>query len=177
MLSPHEFATLMLVAAAPEQIDLNREYCWTVNSSRWKSWGPELNAPVLPATAIQFFARLRENPELRSANKVVGHVRATSGAYLRSIHEIALYHAARRQTGAPAPDVSPRDGMHFYHHGVAIQPSVARIRPMSCGVKNDGQRVTQTRAREDKKRSSIIRFMPTAPRRPLSSFQFRTAYR
>jgi hypothetical protein len=25
MLSPHEFATLMLVAAAPEQIDLNRE--------------------------------------------------------------------------------------------------------------------------------------------------------
>lgn len=25
MLSPHEFATLMLVASAPEQIDLNRE--------------------------------------------------------------------------------------------------------------------------------------------------------
>jgi hypothetical protein len=25
MLSPHEFATLMLVKAAPEQIDLNRE--------------------------------------------------------------------------------------------------------------------------------------------------------
>jgi hypothetical protein len=25
MLSPHEFATLMLVAGAPEQIDLNRE--------------------------------------------------------------------------------------------------------------------------------------------------------
>jgi hypothetical protein len=25
MLSPHEFATLMLVATAPEQIDLNRE--------------------------------------------------------------------------------------------------------------------------------------------------------
>ena len=25
LLSPHEFATLMLVASAPEQIDLNRE--------------------------------------------------------------------------------------------------------------------------------------------------------
>jgi hypothetical protein len=25
MLSPHEFATLMLIKAAPEQIDLNRE--------------------------------------------------------------------------------------------------------------------------------------------------------
>ncbi|SKD06231.1 hypothetical protein SAMN05446934_9888 [Paraburkholderia hospita] len=25
MLSPHEFATLMLVKAAPDQIDLNRE--------------------------------------------------------------------------------------------------------------------------------------------------------
>jgi hypothetical protein len=25
MLSPHEFATLMLVAAAPDQIDLNRD--------------------------------------------------------------------------------------------------------------------------------------------------------
>src|ERR1700757_2856807 len=37
MLSPHEFATLMLVAAAPGQIDLNRDerstHCWTVSSS------------------------------------------------------------------------------------------------------------------------------------------------
>ena len=35
MLSPHEFATLMLVKAAPDQIDLNRDELDTCWNSNW----------------------------------------------------------------------------------------------------------------------------------------------
>lgn len=50
MLSPHEFATLMLAAAAPEQIDLNREEIDTLLNRQLvalEKLGPDLNAPRL----------------------------------------------------------------------------------------------------------------------------------
>jgi hypothetical protein len=70
MLSPHEFATLMLVADAPEQIDLNREEFGSgsqlfLGDELTVQQGVVLNATDLTGTAIQFFARL---PETLSRN-------------------------------------------------------------------------------------------------------------